>query len=149
MQSVYGLLSTEPICSLPKVIGQAYMPYYPGYVYAAVSSNANWKMVSKIYQIECGSMYFLQGFIVTYCNSRPKNLVFHNHEFHVFDLKVNKDQCWRCNLKVYLKACDCPDISFGTVDEVMKWQGAPVLYHCMESCELRRTNVVIINLTKL
>ena len=34
--SVYGLLSREPIYSLPEVIGKAYLPYHPGYVYAAL-----------------------------------------------------------------------------------------------------------------
>ena len=39
------------------------------------------------------------------------------------------------------KVCDCADISFGTVNEVMNWEGEPVFYHCIESCKLRKTNV--------
>ena len=47
MNSVYGLLSTEVIHSLPKVLGPAYLPLYPGYVYAALPAT-NEKLVSEI-----------------------------------------------------------------------------------------------------
>ena len=36
MNSVYGLLSTEPIYSPPNAVGCVYLPYFPGYMYAAI-----------------------------------------------------------------------------------------------------------------
>ena len=47
MNSIYGLLSTEVIHSLPKILGPAYLPLYPGYVYAALPAT-NEKLVSEI-----------------------------------------------------------------------------------------------------
>ena len=52
MNSVYGLLSTEAIHSLPKVVGQAYLPLYPGCVYAALPAT-NEKLVSEVRNIRC------------------------------------------------------------------------------------------------
>ena len=36
MNSAYGLISTKPICSLPNIVGSAYLPYHPGCIYAAL-----------------------------------------------------------------------------------------------------------------
>ena len=46
MNSVYGLLSTEAIHALPKVVGHAYFPFYPGCIYAAVPAT-NGQLVSQ------------------------------------------------------------------------------------------------------
>ena len=40
-------MSTEPMYELPKVVGPAYLPLYPGYLYAAVPSTSN-ELVSKL-----------------------------------------------------------------------------------------------------
>ena len=49
------------------------------------------------------------------------------------------------------KACDCPEISFGSVDEVMEWHGNPVIYHCITSCKMKAVKVceTISNMTLL
>ena len=41
MNSIYGLISTDTIYSLPKQVGPAYLPYYPGCVYAALQSTSD------------------------------------------------------------------------------------------------------------
>ena len=47
MDSVYGLISTDVIYDLPKSLGPAYLPFYPGCVYAALPSSSD-KLVSNI-----------------------------------------------------------------------------------------------------
>ena len=42
-----------------------------------------------------------------------------------------------------IKVCDCADISFGTVNEVMNWAGEPTMYHCIESCNLKKKKVLL------
>ena len=42
-----------------------------------------------------------------------------------------------------IKVCDCADISFGTVNEVMNWVGEPTMYHCIESCNLKKKKVLL------
>ena len=86
MNSVYGLLSTEAIHTLPKVVGQAYFPFYPGCIYAALPAT-NGQQVSEIRYFHHILILF-QGFTITYYNSRPDNLIYHINEYHVFDLKV-------------------------------------------------------------
>ena len=86
VNSIYGLLSTKVIHSLPKVVGPAYLPYYPGCVYVglpAVNDELVWEIII-VHFVET----LLQGFTVTYYKSRPDHLVYHSNEHHVFDLKV-------------------------------------------------------------
>ena len=50
MNSVYGILSTEPINLLPDLVGPAYLPYFPGCVYAALPSSNDSK-VNMLFQL--------------------------------------------------------------------------------------------------
>ena len=42
--------------------------------------------------------------------------------------------------------CQCADISFGTVDEIMNWYGEPVLYHFFESCKVKVRMIIELEL---
>ena len=88
MNSVYGLLSNEALHALPKVVGPAYLPLYPGCVYAALPAT-NDELVSEINSIHVSIiLLILQGFTITHYKSRPDYLIYHCHEYHVLDLKV-------------------------------------------------------------
>ena len=47
MNSVYGILSTDIVGKDLKLIGSAYLPFHPGYVYAAVPSTHD-ELVNEI-----------------------------------------------------------------------------------------------------
>ena len=139
MNSVYGIISTEPIYSLPELVGPAYLPYFPGCVYAALPSSSDSK-VKISFQLMKISRLLSQGFTFTFFESRPVDLIYHNYELHVFDLKVYNFVIDK--IAIYLsQTCHCADISFGTVDEVMNWVGEPVYYHCIETCKVGRGKV--------
>ena len=78
-----------------------------------------------------------QGFTVTYYNARPDFLVYHTHEYHVFDLKVKLIMSDYLHKLIFFQMCQCAEISFGTVDEVMNWCGELVYYHYFESCKMK------------
>ena len=90
MNSVYGLLSTETINSLPKVIGSAYLPFYSGCVYAALplASDGLVSFIKDSLVLLFSFCFVFQGFTITHYNSRPDHLNYYIHEYHVFDLKV-------------------------------------------------------------
>ena len=70
--SYYGLLSKDPILN-PKPIDRTItLPFYPGCRYAAVPGLSNHNDASQV------DMY----------TARPDHLVYHDHSFHIGDLKV-------------------------------------------------------------
>ena len=69
--SCYGLMSTNPVLS-PKPIGrEIHLPFYPGCRYAAIPDPS-----------------LNDGAYVEIHSARPASLVYHDHSFHLFDLKV-------------------------------------------------------------
>ena len=69
--SCYGLMSTSPIMN-PKPTGEeVHLPFYPGCRYAAIPDPS-----------------LNDGAYVEIHSARPASLVYHDHSFHLFDLKV-------------------------------------------------------------
>ena len=78
---------------------------------------------------------------MSFFNSRPDQLIYHNHELHVLDLKVLIIHLM-IKMKIdKIQVCQCAELSFGSVNDVMNWVGGPVYYHCIESCKLKENKV--------
>ena len=93
--------------------------FYPGYTYAAYRS-------TEINQVKIFIYYNFYNFFihkvpsVTFYESRPLSLVYHSHEFHVMDLKV-EIFTFRKYLIYFHQPfeCHCHNISFGSVNDVL------------------------------
>ena len=70
--SYYGLVSKDPILNPKPIDKMITLPFYPGCRYAAVPGLSNDNDASLV------NMY----------SARPEQLVYHNHSFHIADLKV-------------------------------------------------------------
>ena len=68
----YGLLSTDTILNPQQIKKQITVPFYPGYRYAAVPGSG----INDVVQVDIHP-------------ARPASLVYHDHCFHLMDLKVN------------------------------------------------------------
>ena len=68
--SCYGLLSPDNILN-PQLTGQITLPFYPGSRYAAVPGSSS----NNVVQVDCYP-------------TRPANLVYHDHCYHLMDIKV-------------------------------------------------------------
>ena len=70
--SCYGLLSKEPILNPKRIDKMITLPFYPGFIYAAIPGTSNHDDVAQV------NMY----------SSRPEHLLYHDHSLHLGDLKV-------------------------------------------------------------
>ena len=87
--SYYGLLSKEPILN-PKLIDRKItLPFYPGCRYAALPGTSNHDDAVQVN---------------TY-SARPEHLVYHDHSFHLGDIKV---ACWFVT-SLFMKNICCLD----------------------------------------
>ena len=68
--SCYDLLSPDNILN-PQLTGQITLPFYPGSRYAAVPGSSS----NNVVQVDCYP-------------TRPANLVYHDHCYHLMDIKV-------------------------------------------------------------
>ena len=64
-------MSTSPIMKPPPIDEEMHLPYYPGARYAAIPGTS----IDGKVQVEFHPV-------------RPVSLVYHEHSFHLFDLKV-------------------------------------------------------------
>ena len=71
--SCYGLLSKEPILDPKPTDKKITLPFYPGCRYAALPGTSNHNDAS----------------LVNTFPSRPEHLVYHDHSFHLGDIKVH------------------------------------------------------------
>ena len=84
--SYYGLLSKDPILNPKPIDRRITLPFYPGCRYAAVPGSSNHNDAVQV------NMY----------SARPEHLVYHDHSFHIGDLKV---ACLILTSLIKLKCC--------------------------------------------
>ena len=69
------------------------------------------------------------------------SLVYHSHEFHVMDLKVEIFSCKKYLTYFYQPLeCPCHDISFGSVDDVLTVSSIHGLGQCEDEASVCSSN---------
>ena len=84
--SYYGLLSKDPILNPKPIDKKVTLPFYPGCRYAALPGSSNHNDAVQV------NMY----------SARPEHLVYHDHSFHIGDLKVD---CLTLTSSINHKCC--------------------------------------------
>ena len=151
LASCYGLLSTESISS-PLPSGEWMNVYfYPGFRYVAFPARSSEDVRMHLYE-SLKQYCILQVATVTFYVSRPEFLVYHEHIFHVMDLKV-----LNCYLQsdllffITIQICQCQDLGFGIVDEIMiHKEHLPVCAHTSTSLKFHTAEMSnkVINCTE-
>ena len=112
-------MSTESILS-PLPPGEWMNVYfYPGWRYVAFPARSTEDVRMCLY-FTCKKYVFVQVATVNFYQSRPESLVYHEHNFHIMDLKVLNSYLQSDLLFfVTIQICHCQDLGFGSVDDIM------------------------------
>ena len=117
MISCYALISKSPV-STPVATGRMHnVPYYQGYRYVAFPTRTTEEVCILDCNVKSNLIIFQAGRVDLY-EERPASLVYFEHCFHILDVKkVFYSYTWSTSICSYfLQMCNCPDISFGTVE---------------------------------
>ena len=93
--------------------------FYPGFRYVAFPARSSEDVRMHLYE-SLKQYCMLKVATVNFYESRPEFLVYHEHIFHVMDLKV-----LNCYLQsdllffITIQICQCQDLGFGNVDEII------------------------------
>ena len=93
--------------------------FYPGFRYVAFHASGSEDVRMQLFE-SLKHYCILKAASVNFYESRPEFLVYHEHIFHVMDLKVlNFYLLSDLLFFITIQICQCQDLGFGIVDEIM------------------------------
>ena len=110
--SYYGLLSTSPITNPVSTGKMINLPLDYASMFAAYPARSREEVNTYFIIFDLSNLISLKAGTVHHYKERPQFLTYHEKTFHLMDLKL----------------CQCPQVSFGSVDAIISRCGSN--YYC-------------------